>query len=83
MHDLEASIRIVANHDLLACQGSGDSTGFENEEDFVIAQRQGLRQRASFFPTHGAIKVLMIGQRPVHVLRIARLLAEPRIENPQ
>lgn len=80
MHNLEATVRIIANNHFLAGQGPRNVGRIEDEQHLVAAQRHSLRQRANFLAAHGAIKVLVIGPRPVHVLRIARLFAETRVE---
>ncbi len=66
--DTEAAIWIVADDDLLGRQPLGKVSWIENERDLVVAQLQGLRQRVDFLATHGAVKVLMIGQCSIHIL---------------
>ena len=80
MHDLQAAVRLVANDDLLTRQRPGKISWIKDEQHLVLAQGQGLRQSTDFLPAHGAIEVLVVGQRPVHVLRIAWRLAKTSIE---
>jgi len=80
LHDLKPTVRIVADDHLLAGQALRKGARIEDEQHLVVAQRQGLRQRADFLATHRAVQVLMLGEGTVHVLRIAWFLAEPGIE---
>lgn len=80
MHDLKAAVGIVANNNLFAGQSLRKGAGVEDEQHFVVAQCQGLRERSELFAAHRAVQVLMLREGTVHVLRVARLLPEADIE---
>ena len=75
VHDLQAAVRIIANDDFLTRERRCPFRQIENEYHLVIAQRQGLRERADLLAAHGTVEVLMGGEGTMHVFRITRWLA--------
>lgn len=80
VHDLQAAVRIIANDDFLTRERRCPFRRIENEYHLVIAQRQGLRERADLLAAHGTVEVLMGGEGTMHVFRITRWFTETSVE---
>ena len=63
--DLKAAIGILADLDPLAGECTADLVRLENEQRFVIVQRQRLRDCAPLTPDKLRAQIVMWSQRPV------------------
>lgn len=79
MLDHKPPIRIVEHHHALAREGAGDFVRLQDEQHLVILQRQTLRYRALFLPGEGILNIIVLGQRPMHVLLVKGAFANRRL----
>ncbi|TIX64262.1 MAG: hypothetical protein E5V33_10690 [Mesorhizobium sp.] len=65
VHDLEPSIRIVANKNFRTSRALCELSRLQDEKHLVVAQRKSLGQFTDLLMAHGSVEILVFGERPM------------------